>query len=928
MDLAGARQRLVGVDHRSLGDVTVGDRLVGRQVGDLLAADGARLPRDQLGHERPGPQRHEHPLALGLGVGVDRGGPVDGLGGVGERGLRLAVGHLAPLDRLGQLGATGVVAPLAVQRGPLGQQGDRRLGLGHGRHRLCVAVGATAAGAVGRRHVGRQLGHPRRGHQPVEQREAVGRLGRGGLGRHHSGVELVEQWALGGQALVERGQRGHTLGRGDACLGRGARQALELADRQVHPTAGHGGPGASRGGDPVVQAQVEQLDQQVLPAAGLVVQEPGELALRQGDTRREVVEREPEQGGHRVGDLVGGAGEHLTGALEPGLLRGGAAGLGRPHDARRRVGLPADGEVEPNARLGQVLADDRRHGPPIVEPRDRAVEREREGVDRAGLARTGGTDEGEQVGAREVDHRRRAEDGEALDLEADGPHAGPLTLPADTPAAAPVSSGSAVTCSTSSSNRGTSRSSATSCSARYSANRSRRCAAEAVGVGRPAAVAGLARGEHHLDGRRDALADLVGQARPRRLVEHDAQVVGPRRLGSTAGTAGTVGGLGPRRRQIGRRGQDVDERAPQRAQPAAGRQRDRADDRGLPRPDVDDVDRRLVGRLAEVELQRRPAVVQRRRARELLRAVQVAQRHVLGRGREGGGGDPVVEHRVGAPLAAAHRAAHDHQVGGDQVHGAGSEPFGEDPQDAEHPVGVGRVGVGRVARQQHVGGDDVALRRERQQGEQRHVVARRHLEHATVVGWADGRGHRDAAGLGERGHRRQAGRRVVVAGEDHHRAAAGGEVEQGPVHDALGLGRGRGGVEQVAGHDHEVDVLALGHAGDLGEDGAVLVRTGTAHGWPCPRASRRCGAPSSRHHPPPQPVGKPAKGSSARTDAPFTAPAEPLRDASPSSASSAPARRRPAWTPPRPSAWPRPGTGTARRGGPAARAARRAWCPA
>src|SRR5688572_32995791 len=36
-------------------------------------------------------------------------------------------------------------------------------------------------------------------------------------------------------------------------------------------------------------------------------------------------------------------------------------------------------------------------------------------------------------------------------------------------------------------------------------------------------------------------------------------------------------------------------------------------------------------------------------------SVQVAERHVLGRAWEGGGRHPVVEHRVGAALAAAHR---------------------------------------------------------------------------------------------------------------------------------------------------------------------------------------------------------------------------------------------------------------------------------
>ena len=118
---------------------------------------------------------------------------------------------------------------------------------------------------------------------------------------------------------------------------------------------------------------------------------------------------------------------------------------------------------------------------------------------------------------------------------------------------------------------------------------------------------------------------------------------------------------------------------------------------------------------------------------------------------------------------------------------------------------------------------------------------------------------------------RQPGRRVVVAGDDHHRAAPGRQVEQRPVDDALGLGGGRRGVEQVAGHDHEVDVVALGDAGDLGEDGPVL-------GGPGPPADRLADVPVGRVEHPHRatirhghPVGKPANGSSARTGEPFTA---------------------------------------------------------
>src|SRR5690606_30247665 len=173
----------------------------------------------------------------------------------------------------------------------------------------------------------------------------------------------------------------------------------------------------------------------------------------------EVLEAQAEQGGDRLGHLVGGAGQDLVAPLEPGLLGRGAAGPGGPHDPHRRVGLVVDGEVEADPGLGQVLADDRRHRPPVVEAGDGAVEGEGQRVDDARLARPRRPDEREQLGALEVDDGRRPEGHEPGQLEAAWPHGA-------------TSPGADASSSTSSSNRATRRSSSTSRVARYSTNRS------------------------------------------------------------------------------------------------------------------------------------------------------------------------------------------------------------------------------------------------------------------------------------------------------------------------------------------------------------------------------------------------------------------------------------------------------------------------
>ena len=136
--------------------------------------------------------------------------------------------------------------------------------------------------------------------------------------------QLVEAWPFGREPP---GQRRQLV---DASRGRRPRlggrpgQALELAGDDVGPVARDRRPLPGRAGHAVVQAQVEQAYEQVLPLAGLGVEELGELALGQRHARGEVVEAEPDHRLDRGRDLLGVAGEHLGASLEARLLGGGA----------------------------------------------------------------------------------------------------------------------------------------------------------------------------------------------------------------------------------------------------------------------------------------------------------------------------------------------------------------------------------------------------------------------------------------------------------------------------------------------------------------------------------------------------------------------------------------------------------------------------
>ena len=193
------------------------------------------------------------------------------------------------------------------------------------------------------------------------------------------------------------------------------------------------------------------------------------------------------------------------------------------------------------------------------------------------------------------------------------------------------------------------------------------------------------------------------------------------------------------------------------------------------------------------------------------------------RRRERRGEDGVLLDQVGGPLAAAGGATVDERMGDEHVDPVAGERCAQCPDQLVHPLRV-RLGLfERGRRHQLLGADDATLRHERDEGDvDRRPVAGDEAVHAAVVRAAQLAGDRDAAAGEQRGEHAQRPGVVVVAGDDHDLGAPGGEAQQRVVHQALGLGRRRGGVEQVAGDDDEIHVVRGGDADDLVEHGAVL----------------------------------------------------------------------------------------------------------
>jgi hypothetical protein len=278
-------------------------------------------------------------------------------------------------------------------------------------------------------------------------------------------------------------------------------------------------------------------------------------------------------------------------------------------------------------------------------------------------------------------------------------------------------------------------------------------------AGRPAGALGraLARPlrqhlgvDAHLEGVGQQFLYVFAQAHPGLLAHQDPQ---------------------PGLRQVHRG--ELFERAPHRPQGDRRGDRHVADPGGLVDADVDDRDRGDVLLLAEVDRERRAAVAGGAGGDDLLGAVQVAERHVVGVAREDRGGHGVAHDRVCLALAAAGRGADHGQVGREQVDDAGLVELVAEPLDQPGDVvgvGLGRLGGGQLV---HLGGADrVALGEERQRDELPPLAVGRLAGDQQLVGLvAHGAAHHDPRGLGPRPQRVEGGPVVVVAADrDHLRA--------------------------------------------------------------------------------------------------------------------------------------------------------------
>ncbi len=329
----------------------------------------------------------------------------------------------------------------------------------------------------------------------------------------------------------------------------------------------------------------------------------------------------------------------------------------------------------------------------------------------------------------------------------------------------------------------------------------RRLAGRCDSVAPPGASDG--RGEPHLDDRvAEELAHILREAGFDRTFDHDPQerVV----------------------RVSGERAQLVD-RAAQRAESTSPGDRNRTHDRG--RLPVRRHEQHAVRPfdLAEVDLQRRARVPDRRGAGDLLRAVEVPERDVVRVRGERDRADRVVHVRLRRALAATQRRAHHHAVRGDDVHGVIGERRAQRRDHLAHALVVGRDVLARVLAHELLGADDPALREERHERNSHRVARTAHdLDDAAIRRTPRRAHHHDAQRGEQRTHRLEPRRVVVVARDDDDVRARVAQVEQRLQHERLGVGGRRRGLVEVAGDQHDVDVLGVGDADDVGQHGPVL----------------------------------------------------------------------------------------------------------
>jgi hypothetical protein len=186
---------------------------------------------------------------------------------------------------------------------------------------------------------------------------------------------------------------------------------------------------------------------------------------------------------------------------------------------------------------------------------------------------------------------------------------------------------------------------------------------------------------------------------------------------------------------------------------------------------------------------------------------------------------------VDLAFAAAHLAADDGEVPGEEVHGVGGEVVRERGDEAAQVVRVVRLGAGRAELEQLGGAHGVPLGDERERGAAPGLAALGRAGDEVVGGLAERTAQVDARGVGPVPEGFEGLAVVVVPGDDDDLGAGAAQGGQGREQEPLRLGRGRGGVEEVPGDDHEINCFCAGDVDHLLEDGALLVEARAAlHG--------------------------------------------------------------------------------------------------
>ena len=283
-------------------------------------------------------------------------------------------------------------------------------------------------------------------------------------------------------------------------------------------------------------------------------------------------------------------------------------------------------------------------------------------------------------------------------------------------------------------------------------------------------------GEHHAH-------PVTGVVRRRRIREQGVDLARQRDEGTGHGCRSALGGDGPG-------GRDVEQR-----------------------------DRLQVRLLGEGEGQRGPAVGSRMRlGAHLLRAVEVAEGDVIHPGEHGGGSVPdATDAQVAFGLADDSRtAAPDEGVRG---------------HERAHVASVGNVGThavhGRVehGRVRALGSEGFAVQVRLEIGD---AVRRKHhsigtLDDQGAPDVVDRRAQVQARLREQRPGETQAGRRVVIARGDEHRAGAR-DADDSLFPERDRRERWHGSVVDVAGDHHEVDLLALDEPDEPRHEGAMLLQ--------------------------------------------------------------------------------------------------------